>query len=69
MTERKLYDIYFEPATAVSAEGSRIGLTNCKICGAAILLDPRSTLDFALKHIEWHMALDHFAGGTGWGRG
>ncbi len=31
--------------TMVSAEGARVGFTTCRRCGAAVLLDPRDTLD------------------------
>ena len=48
------YDKYFEPATALAAEGARIGIANCKICGAAVLLDPRSEINYARLHVEWH---------------
>lgn len=48
------YDKHFEPATAVSAEGARIGIATCKECGAAIMLDPRDSMNRARQHHEWH---------------
>lgn len=51
-----LYDTNFEPATALEAEGARIGLATCKHCGACVLLDPRDTFNRARQHAEWHDA-------------
>lgn len=53
----KLYDQHFEPATAVMAEGARVGFATCKLCGAAVLLDPRDNLNRARQHYEWHTAM------------
>lgn len=50
-----LYDKYFEPATAVEAEGARIGIATCKLCGAAIMLDPRDSENRAKQHAQWHI--------------
>ena len=52
-----LYDKYFEPVTVLEVEGARAGLATCKICGAAVLLDPRDSVNRARQHGEWHMAL------------
>lgn len=52
------YDRYFEPATAVQAEGARVGLATCSICGANVLLDPREKINYLRVHINWHRAID-----------
>lgn len=52
------YDEYFVEATAVMAEGARIGLCTCRICGAAIMFDPRDQINAAQLHAEWHDATD-----------
>jgi hypothetical protein len=49
-----LYDQYFEPATALMAEGARVGLATCRKCGACVLLDPRDNINRARQHYEWH---------------
>jgi hypothetical protein len=56
LTKHSNYDRYFEPATILEAEGARIALVNCKICGAAIMLDPRDDgkVNYARVHGEWH---------------
>ena len=51
------YDKHFGLATAVQAEGARIGICVCKECGAAILLDPRDPINAAKLHAEWHAAI------------
>jgi hypothetical protein len=51
-----LYDQHFTPATALQAEGARIGFCTCLVCGAAILLDPRDGVNYARLHTEWHIA-------------
>ncbi len=52
------YDKFFEPATVIQAEGARIGLCLCKICGSSILLDPRDCVNAARLHGEWHNRID-----------
>ena len=49
------YDRWFEPATAITAEGARVGFAACKQCGAAVLLDPRDSVNKARAHAEWHI--------------
>ena len=44
-------------ATAIPAEGARVGLVSCLLCGAALLLDPRETLDTVAAHMTWHEGL------------
>ena len=51
-----LYDENFEPATALEAEGARIGLATCRRCGACVLLDPRDPKNRARQHAEWHQS-------------
>jgi len=54
-----LFDQYFDPCTAVQAEGARIGLATCNICGATVMLDPRDDkINRARQHIEWHGVLE-----------
>ena len=52
MDEHDLYDQFFEPCTAISAEGARTGITSCKLCGVAVMLDPRDTINRARQHVE-----------------
>lgn len=52
MAKHSLYDQFFTTATALSAEGARVGVTTCKLCFAAVLLDPRDEFNAARKHIE-----------------
>lgn len=56
--KRELYAQYFEPVTTLQAEGGRIGLATCKVCGAVVLLDPRDTKSYHSVHVAWHRALD-----------
>ena len=42
------------PACCFDAEGSRIGIVTCKLCGAALLLDPRDTVDVIKLHVDFH---------------
>lgn len=37
-----------------AAEGARVGIVTCKVCGAAILLDPADDFDSVALHREWH---------------
>jgi hypothetical protein len=50
----------FTPATAVSAEGARIGLFTCDECGACVMLDPRDDdgENRLEQHRLWHKDLD-----------
>lgn len=52
------FDEYFTACAAVEAEGARIGITTCLRCGAAVVLDPRDSQNFARFHHEWHEELD-----------
>lgn len=48
------FDEHFTACTAMESEGARVGLTSCRECGAAILIDPRDKENFARLHHEWH---------------
>jgi hypothetical protein len=37
-----------------AAEGARVGLMTCTICGAAVLIDPHDSIDPAQLHEDWH---------------
>lgn len=52
--KHEYYDKWFTPAAAIQSEGARIGLCNCRVCGACILLDSRDEINYARKHAEWH---------------
>lgn len=45
---------YWTNATAFEAEGARVGLVTCLMCGAAVLLDPRDDKDPVALHTLWH---------------
>ncbi len=53
-----IFDDQFTQATMLAAEGARVGIVTCRECGAAILLDPRDTIDPLLQHRAWHEALE-----------
>lgn len=40
--------------TAVQAEGARVAIATCRVCGAAVLLDPRDAQSPAELHAKWH---------------
>lgn len=46
--------------TAVQAEGARIGLASCPLCGCALFIDPDSRVDIYAKHLAWHDENDPF---------
>lgn len=46
----------FTPATVFPAECARVGITTCKLCGAAVLIDSRDEFDVMQLHIDWHEA-------------
>jgi hypothetical protein len=43
-------------ARAFEAEGARIALCSCRICGAALVLDPGDTESVIELHVAWHLA-------------
>lgn len=54
MSKHEKYDEHFTAATAVLAEGARVGIATCRECGAAVLIDPRDEINYARLHSEWH---------------
>lgn len=46
---------FCSPMRAVAAEGARIGLANCNICGATLLIDPDEPGMIDL-HRNWHLS-------------
>jgi hypothetical protein len=44
----------YEPATVVEAEGARVALLSCRICGAVVMADPRDTDSKPDLHRRWH---------------
>ena len=49
MSDARLTDV-----TVVPAEGARIGLVSCRLCGATLMLDPRDDIDTSEIHMDWH---------------
>lgn len=47
----------YSDATAVAAEGARVGFVTCMRCGATILIDPRGP-DGIKQHDEFHDEMD-----------
>lgn len=45
-------------ATVIEAECARVGFVTCRICGAAILCDPRDETHRSRQHFEWHETLE-----------
>lgn len=44
----------YDLSTVLEAEGARVALMTCLLCGAAILRDPRDEEDAANIHDRWH---------------
>lgn len=44
----------FGEATMIAAEGARVAVVTCRICGGAILLDPRDEWANTGRHLAWH---------------
>lgn len=42
----------------VVAEGARIGVYSCLICGSAVVLDPGDRTDMGRLHYQWHLQLE-----------
>lgn len=42
-------------ARAFEAEGARIALCSCRICGAALVLDPGDDESVIERHVAWHL--------------
>jgi hypothetical protein len=47
----------FTPCTAVSAEGARVALFTCEVCGATVMHDSRDEENRLEQHLAWHEAL------------
>lgn len=43
-------------ARAWTAEGARVALVSCTVCGAALLLDPDDRIGVVEVHVAWHLA-------------
>jgi hypothetical protein len=48
----------YTPATAFDAEGARVAILTCEVCGAAVLFDPRESFLAVERHKAWHRVLD-----------
>lgn len=57
MTEQeRMLDLRWTPATAWEAEGARVGIVSCSLCGAAVLLErDNNNLDV---HEAWHRRME-----------
>lgn len=44
----------FTPARAIPAEGARVGIVTCRVCGCALLLDPDDYDDVLMHHRFYH---------------
>lgn len=42
------------PYRALLAEGARIGLMSCKVCGVTVTIDPGDSIDYAALHERTH---------------
>lgn len=47
----------FSDMTVLPAEGARVGIVTCLLCGAALLIDPRDKTPTTLRHTIWHESL------------
>jgi hypothetical protein len=45
---------YFTPYRTITAEGARIGLVSCLICGVTVTLDPDDETRADQQHLQWH---------------
>lgn len=54
MTDHGEQGPLYSEATAVQAEGARVGVVTCLRCGVALLLDPRSDKDVIAMHNQFH---------------
>ena len=54
MMDDLIFDARFTAATVLVAEGARIGIVTCKECGAAVIIDPRDTINALRQHHDWH---------------
>ena len=56
MSQHVLPDVEYGQSTVFHAEGSRVAIVVCMLCGAAILIDPREKVDAPGLHRAWHSA-------------
>lgn len=66
------FDVEFTGSRAWNAEGARIAVVTCKMCGAAIVIDPMDVDEFSATevHAAWHgkplpMTRETTIGGSG----
>lgn len=52
-----LQGTHWSPYAVFDVEGARVAMTECLLCGASILCDPRADRDFRQVHHEWHEKL------------
>lgn len=50
--------ITYSAARPWAAEGARVALISCLLCGAAILIDPADETSSLETHTAWHKALE-----------
>jgi hypothetical protein len=43
-------------ARAFEAEGARIAVCSCRICGACLVLDPADEESVIERHVTWHLS-------------
>ena len=53
ISEERYHEV-FTQMTAVPAEGARVGIATCRICGAAVMFDSRETENSLALHEAWH---------------
>ena len=46
--------IFGAAATILHAEGARVAVVTCRLCGAAVLIDPREKVDPVKLHSDFH---------------
>lgn len=47
-------ELWFTPYRPFVAEGARVALVSCHICGAAVFLDPDESVAMDMVHRQWH---------------
>lgn len=57
-TTADLQGTHWSPYSVTEVEGARVALAQCLLCGATVLLDPRSDRDFLEVHHAWHFPVD-----------
>ncbi len=59
--------VEYTKATVIDTEGARIGIVTCLSCGAAVMLDPRTTTDAIELHNNKHQNDNRVADDARWG--